>query len=141
MLQPIIGGHSWRQLIYMWKQYLHYGGPKILGRRARTRHEKMKFFRGHPYKGPVFTKTVITWSFGVRFIPTSTQNAHDKRGNLENTSGLCRRPGGPFNSAPKLDFLPLKVKEHNLPLLFRKVSEPIGTPLKGNPRDCGEYKH
>ena len=92
----------------------------------------MKFFEGLPYKGPVFTKMVITWSFGVRFIPTSTQTARDKRGNLENTSGLCKRPGGPFNSAPKLDFLPLKVKEHNLPLLFRQVSEPIGTPLEGN---------
>ena len=112
-----------------------------MGRRARTRHEKMKFFQGLPYKGPVFTKTVITWSFGVRFGPTSTQNARDERGNLENTSGLRRRPGGPSNSAPKQDFLPLKVKEHHLPLLFRQVSEPIGTPLEGNPRDYGEYKH
>ena len=67
----------------MWKQYLHYGGPKILGRSATTRHEKMKFFRGHPYKGPVFTKTVITWSLGVRFGPTCTQNAADELGNLK----------------------------------------------------------
>ena len=93
------------------------------------------------YKGPVFTKTVITWSLIVRFGPTITQNAHDERGNLENTSGLRRRPGGPSNWAPKLDFLPLTVKEHHLPLLFRQVSESSGTPLEGNPRDCGDYKH
>ena len=125
----------------MWKQYLHFGANKILGWRARTCHEKMKFFQGLPYKGPVFTKMVITWSFGFCFVPTSTQNARDKHGNLENTSGICRSPGGPSNSAPKLDFLPLTVKEHHLPLLFRQVSESSGTPLEGNPRDCGDYKH
>ena len=108
---------------------------------ARTRHEKMKFFQGLPYKGLVFSKTVITWSFGVRFRPTSTQNPRDERGNLENTFGLRRRPGGPSNSAPNQDFLPLKVKEHHLPLFFRQVSEPIGSPSEGNPRDFDEYKH
>ena len=72
----------------MWKQYPHYGGHKILGWRARTRHEKMKFFQGLPYKGPVFTKTVITLSFRVRFGPTSTQNARGKSGNLENAPRL-----------------------------------------------------
>ena len=82
---------------------------------------KMKFFQGLPYKGLVFTKTVITLSFGVRFEPTSTQNARGECGNLENTSGLRRRPGGPSNLAPKQDFLPLKVKEHHLPLLFKQV--------------------
>ena len=80
-------------------------------------------------------------SFGVRFGPISTRNARDERANLENTSSLCRRHEGPSNSAPRQDFLPLKVKEHHLPLLFRQVSEPIGTPLEGNPRDYGEYKH
>ena len=112
-----------------------------MGRRARTCYEKMKFFQGLPYKGPVFTKTVITLSFGVSFGPTSTQNTHDERGNLENTSGFRTRPGLPSNSATKQDFLPLNVKEHHLPLLFRHVSEPIGTPLEGNLRDYGEYKH
>ena len=111
-----------------------------MGQCARTRHEKMKFFQGLPYKGPMFTETVITWSFAVRLGPTSTHNARDERGNLENASGLHRRPGAPSNSAPKLDFLPLKVEEHHLPLLFRQVSESIGTPLEGNPRDYGEYK-
>ena len=90
--QPIIGGHSWHLSIYLWEQYLHYGGHKNLGRRARTRHEKMKFCQGLAYKGPMFTKTVITWSFGVRFGPTSTQSDRHERGNLENTSGLRRRP-------------------------------------------------
>ena len=97
-----------------------------MGWRARTRHEKIKFFQGLPYKAPMFTKMVITWSFVVRFVPTSTQNARDKHGKLENTSGLRRRPGGPSSSAPKLGFLPLRVKEHHLPLLFRQVSESIG---------------
>ena len=89
----------------------------------------------------MFTKTVITLSFGDRFGPTSTQNARDERGNLENTSGLRRGPGGPSHSAPKQDCLPLKVKEYHLPLLFKQVSKPIGTPLEGNLRDYGEYKH
>ena len=80
-------------------------------------------------------------SFGVRFGPISTQNARDERVNLENTSGLRRRHEGRSNSAPRQDFLPLKVKEHHLPLLFRQVSEPIGTPLEVNPRDYGDYKH
>ena len=125
----------------MWKQYLHYGGHKILGRPSTTLHEKMKFFQGLPYEGPVFTKTIVTLSFEVRFGPTSTPNAHDERGNLENTFGLRRSPKGPSSSACKQDFLPLKVKEHHLPLLFRQVSESIDTPLEGNPRDYGEYKH
>ena len=112
-----------------------------MGWRARTCHEKIKFFQGLPYKARMFTKMVITWSFLVPFVPTSTQNARDKHGNLENTSGLRRRPGGPSNSAPKLDFLPLIVKEHHLPLLFRQVSESIGTRLEVNPRDYVEYKH
>ena len=107
---------------------------------ARKRHGKMKLFQELPYKGPMFTKTVITLSFGVCFRPTSTQNARDERGNIKNTSCLRRRPRGLSNLAPKQDFLPLKVKEHHLPLLFRKASESIGTPLEGNPRDYGEYK-
>ena len=125
----------------MWKQYLHYGRDKILGWRARTRHEKIKFFQGLTNKAPMFTKMVITWSFVVRFVPRSTQNARGKHGNLENTFGVRRRPEGPSNLAPKQHFLPLKVKEHYLPLLFTQVSEPIVTPLDGNPRDYGEYKH
>ena len=112
-----------------------------MGQRARTPHEKMKFFQGLPYEGPSLTKTVRTLSFGVRFASTSTQNAREERGNLENTSGLRRSPGGPPNSAPNENFLPLKVKEHHLPLLFRQVSESIGTPLEGNTRDYGQYKH
>ena len=125
----------------MWKQYLHYGGHKKIWWRTRKRHEKMKFFQGLAYEGPVFTKTVITLSFGVRFGPTSTQNARDEDGNLQNAPGLCNMPGGTSNSAAKQDFSPLKVTEHQLPLLFAQVSEPIGTPLEGNLRDCGEYKH
>ena len=53
----------------------------------------------------------------------------------------CAGGPGTLNSAPRQDFLPLKVKEHHLSLLFTQVSEPIGTALEGNPRDYGEYKH
>ena len=84
---------------------------------------------------------VITLSFRVRFGPTSTQNACNERGNLDNISGGHRRPGGPSNSAPKQDFLPLKVKEDHLPLLFRQVSEPIGTSFEGNSSDYVAYRH
>ena len=84
---------------------------------------------------------VTTLSLGVRFGPTSTQNARDERGNLENTSILAWRAEETSNSSPKQDFFPLKVKEHHLPLLFRQGSEPIGTPLEENPRDYGVYKH
>ena len=99
--QPITRWNSWHRSIHMWKQYLHYGGHKISRRHTRTRHGKMKLFQGLPYKGPVFTKTVITLSFGVCFGPTSTQNARDERGNLENTYGLNKRPEGPSNSTPR----------------------------------------
>ena len=51
----------------------------------------MKFFEGLPYEGLVFANMVITLSFGVRFGPTSTQNAREENGNLENTSGLSKR--------------------------------------------------
>ena len=112
-----------------------------MGLRTRTRHEEIKFFQGLPYKDPVFTKTVITLSFRDRLGPTSTQNARDESGNLENTSGLRRRPRGPSNSAPRQDFSPLKVKEHHLPLLFTQVSKPIGTCSEENPRDYSECKH
>ena len=107
-------------------------------RRANTRHEKMKFFQGLPYKGPMFTKAVITLSSGVHFRPNCIRNARDDRGNLENTFGLRKRPRRPSNSAPKEEFLTLKVKEHHLLLLFRQISKPIGTPLEGNPREHGE---
>ena len=101
----------------------------------------MKFFQQLPCEGPVFTTTVITLSFRVRFGPTSIPNARDERGNLENTFDLCRSPEGPSNLAPRQDFLPLKDKVYHLPLLFRQVYKHIGTPLEGNSRDYGEYKH
>ena len=72
----------------MWKQYLQYRGHKISGRCGEKRHGKVKFFQGLPYNGPVFTKTVITLSFGVRFGPTGTQNARGKHANPENTPRL-----------------------------------------------------
>ena len=112
-----------------------------MGQHAKTRHEEMNFFQGLPYKGPVFTKTVITLSSGAHFGPTSTQNARDECGNLENTSILGWRAEETSNSAPKQDFFRRKVKEHHLPLIFRKVSKPIGTPSEGNPRYYGQYKH
>jgi hypothetical protein len=75
----------------------------------------------------VFTKTVITLSFGVRFGPTSTQNARGKRANLENTTRLCQDAWSTLKFGLKHDFLGLKVKEHHSPLFFGQVSEPIGT--------------
>ena len=111
----------------MWKQYLQYRGHKISGRCGEKRHGKVKFFQGLPYNGPVFTKTVITLSFGVRFGPTSTQNARDERANPENTPSLRQEAGSNLKFGLKQDFLPLKVKEHHSPLLFGQVSEPIGT--------------
>jgi hypothetical protein len=75
----------------------------------------------------VFTKTVITLAFGVRFGPTSTQNARGKRGNLENTPGLHQDAQSTLKFGLKQDFLGLKVKEHHSPQFFGQVSEPIGT--------------
>ena len=88
------------------KKYLHYGGHKILGRRAGTRHGTMKFFQGLPYKGPVFTKTVITLSFGVRVGPTSTQTARGERANLENTPRLRQEARSTLKFSFKQDFWP-----------------------------------
>jgi hypothetical protein len=87
----------------------------------------MKFFQGLPQNGPVFTKTVITLSFGVRFGPTSTQNACSDRGNPENTPSLRQDARSTLKFSFKQDFLGLKVKEHHSPLFFGQVSEPICT--------------
>ena len=81
-----------------------------MGRRAKMRHEKTKFFQGLPYKGPVFTKTVITLSFGVRVGPTSTQTARGERANPENTPRLRQEALGAFKFGLKDDFLALNVK-------------------------------
>jgi hypothetical protein len=75
----------------------------------------------------VFTKTVITLSFGVRFRPTSTQNARGERANPENAPCLCQEAWTTLKFGLKQDFLGLKVKEHHSPLFFGQVSEPIGT--------------
>ena len=91
------------------------------------RLKKMKFFQGPPYKGSVFTKTVIILSFGVRVGPTSSQTAHGERPNPENTPRLRQEARSTLKYCLKQDFLALKVKEHHSPLFFRQVSEPIGT--------------
>ena len=140
-LKPRTKGHSWDRLPHMWKQYLHHGEHTISGRRARTRHGKMKFFQGLPYKGPVFTKTVITLSFGVRVRSTSTQTTHGERVNPENTPCLRQEAWSTLKFSLKHDFLALKVKVYHLPQLSRQVSKHIGTPLEGNPSIYGEYQH
>jgi hypothetical protein len=75
----------------------------------------------------VFTKTVITLSFGVRFGPTSTQNARGDCGNPENSTRLRQDARSTLKFGFKQDFLGLKVKEYHSPLFFGQVSEPIGT--------------
>ena len=125
--QPRTKGYSWHRSIYMWKQYLHYRGHKISGRWGKKRHRKMKFFQGLPYNSPVFTKPVITLSFGVRFGPTSTQNARGERANPKKLPACARRPRVPSNSALSRTFWPLKLKENHSPLFFGQVYEPIGT--------------
>ncbi len=111
----------------MWKKYLQYRGHKISWHSGEKRHGKVKFFEGVPYNGPVFTKTVITLSFGVRFGPTSTRNAQSEHANPENTPRLCQDAWSTLKFGLKQDFLALKVKEHHSPLLFGQVSEPVGT--------------
>jgi hypothetical protein len=89
----------------------------------------------------VFTKTVITLSFGVRFGPTSTQNAHDKHANPENTPRLRQEARSTLKVGLKQDFLGLKVKEHHSPLFFGQVSEPLALPFERNSRDYVDYRH
>ena len=112
---------------------------QILGHCREKRHGKLKFFQGLPYNGPVYTRTVITLSFGVRFGPTRNQTARGER--PENTPRLQQEARSTLKFSLKQDFLALKVKEHHLLLIFRKVSKPIDTPLERNPRDYGQYKH
>src|SRR5213079_1124551 len=111
----------------MWQKYLQYRRHKISWHSGEKRHGKVKFFEGVPYNGPVFTKTVITLSFGVRFGPTSTRNAHSEHANLENTPRLHQEAWSTLKFGFKQDFLALKVKEHHSSLLFGQVSEPVGT--------------
>ena len=75
----------------------------------------------------MFTKTVITLSFGVRFGPTSTQNARGDHANPENTPSLRQEARSTLKFGLKQDFLAVKVKEHQSPVLFGQDSEPIGT--------------
>ena len=75
----------------------------------------------------MFTKTVIILSFGVRVGPTSTQAARGERANPENTTLLRQEARSTLKYGLKHDYLALKVKEHHSSLLFRHVSEPIGT--------------
>ena len=89
----------------------------------------------------MFTKTVIILSFGARVGPISTQTACGERGNPKNTPRFRQEARSTLKFSLKQDFLALKVKEHHTSLFFRQVSEPIGSPLEGNPRDYGEYKH
>ena len=89
----------------------------------------MNFFQGLPYKGPVFTKTVITLSFGAHFGPTNTQNARDERGNLENTSILGWRAEETSNSAPKQDFFPMGGKKDGWNRLAKTLKAEIDPDL------------
>ena len=99
----------------------------MLGHCREKRHGKLKFFQGLPYNGPVYTRTVITLSSGVRFGPTSTQNARGERVNPKITPRLRQEAQSTLKFSVKQDFLALKVKEHDSPLLFEQVSEPICT--------------
>ena len=81
-----------------------------MGRFREKRHGKVKFFQGVPYNGPMFTKTVITLSFGGRFGPTNTQNACVKHVNPEDTPRLRQEARGAFKFSLKEDFLALNVK-------------------------------
>ena len=99
----------------------------MLGHCGEKRHGKLKFFQGLPYNGPVYTRTVITLSSGVRFGPTSTQNARGERANPKITPRLRQEAQSTLKFSVKQDFLALKVKEHDSPLLFEQVSEPICT--------------
>ena len=75
----------------------------------------------------MFTKTVITLTFGVRVGPKSTQTARGERANPENTLVLCQEVRSTLKFGIKKEFLALKVKEHHSPQFFGQVSEPIGT--------------
>ena len=116
--QPRTKGQSWHRSIYMWKQYLHYRGHKISGRWGKKRHGKMKFFQGLPYNSPVFTKTVITLSFGVRFGPTSTQNARSERANPEKTPSLHQEARSTLKFGLKQDFLALESQRTSFAAVF-----------------------
>ena len=94
-------------------------GHKILGRWGKKRHGKMKFFQGLPYNSPVFTKTVITLSFGVSFGPTSTQNAHGERANPEKTPSLHQEARSTLKFSLKQDYLALESQRTSFAAVFR----------------------
>ena len=75
----------------------------------------------------MFTKTVITLTFGDRDGPKSIQTARGERADPENTLGLRQEARSTLKFGLKHDSLALKVKEHHSPQFFGEVSEPIGT--------------
>ena len=87
----------------------------------------MKFFKGLPQNGPMFTKMVIILSFGVRVGPTITQTAYSELAISENSPRLHPETHSTLKFGLKQDFLALKVKEHHSPMFFGQLSEPIGT--------------
>ena len=89
----------------------------------------------------MFTKTVITLSFGVRVGPTSSQTARGERLNPENTPRLRQEARSALKYSLKQDFLALKVKEHHSSLFSDKFLNPLALPFEGNSRDYVAYRH
>ena len=89
----------------------------------------------------MFTRTVITLSFGVRVRPTSTQTTRSECVNLANTPRLCQEAQSTLKFGLKHDFLALKVEEHHWPLLWDKFMNPLALPFEGNSRDYVGYRH
>ena len=89
----------------------------------------------------MFTKTVITLSFGVRVGPTSTQTARGERANPKITFRLRQEAWSTLKFSLKRDFLALKVKEHHSSLFLHKFLNPLARPFEGNSRDYVAYRH
>ena len=113
----------------------------MLGHCREKRHGKLKFFQGLPYNGPVYTRTVITLSSGVRFGHTSTQNARSERAYAKNALGFRQEAQSTLKLSVKQDFLALKVKEHHSSLFSNKFLNPLALPFEGNSRDYVAYRH
>ena len=80
----------------------------------------------------MFTKMVITLSFGVRVEPTSTQTARGERPNPENTPLLRQEAWSTVKFGLKQDLLPLKSNNIIRRCLFDKFLNPLALLFEGN---------
>ena len=89
----------------------------------------------------MFTKTVITLSFGVRVGPISTQTARGERANQKNAPRLRQEARSALKYGLKQDFWPWKSKNIIRRCFSDKFLNRLAPRLEGYVIDYVPYRH